>query len=84
MPSRIKEVELMVNDRVLIFDTEQMTMVKVRVADVLMNGDRVRVTRHADDKGTVFHREQVYPLYRYVTVQTPEGMATGVFPLCAV
>lgn len=76
MPSQIKEVELLEDDRVAVIIDGQ--IVKVRVAEI-MNQGRVRVTRSQGDEGTVFLRAQIYPLYRYI--ETPFG--TGLLPLCA-
>jgi hypothetical protein len=80
MPSHIKEVELLEDDRVAVIIDGQ--IVKVRVAEI-MNQGRVRVTRSQGDAGSVFLRAQIYPLYRYVQLDTPLGQVSGIVPLCA-
>lgn len=59
----MKTVELLPNDRVAVFNGE--SIVKGRVKEVMANG-RVMVTMSKDDTGSIFLREQIYPLYRKV------------------
>lgn len=71
-------MDILKDDRVAVIVEGK--IVQARVAEPMAMG-RFRLTFRKGDEGTVFLREQIFPLYRYVPVMTSGGPAMIPLPI---
>lgn len=71
-------MKLLKDDRVAVIVDGK--IVKARVAEP-MAMDRYRLTFNKTDAGSVFLREQIFPLYRYIPAMTDAGPMMLPMPL---